>query len=484
MTARKADEWLAVRPERQAVLAYGLAYVLLRENRVNRAFLDEFGGELAGFEREVVANYTPDDVASVTGVPVVTVLRLARELASSPRPLVVVAADADRSLVDAVFALDALVGAFDRSGGVTCAARRQATEVEDARATLRDVAEGRIHPTILAFRDASALRALAAPRNLGAALRSTDFAVSFSPFLDEAAATADLLLPTHTALESWHATLPAEAVALETVAIAKPAVKPLLSTKDAASLLKEVAIGVGEPVAGACSWTASDDLVRGELERLWGLRRGAPFADLYETEWVRQLEKGGWWVAPAPSSEAFAAAVAEAGGWADPFLAQGRVRESLRGRSGLRLSSPAVALAKAAAVRPSARVGAAEYPLLLVPFKPALVDDRGSPNQPALFELLGQPDGAPWKAWAELSPETARALGVGAGGRLRIVSPQGAVEAVAVLVEKMPAETIALAFVPAAPGSGRWSRRIAPDVRVLAGDRALGKELMVRATRA
>jgi hypothetical protein len=48
----------------------------------------------------------------------------------------------------------------------------------------------------------------------------------------------------------------------------------------------------------------------------------------------------------------------------------------------------------------------------------------------------------------------------------------------------MPAETIALAFVPAAPGSGRWSRRIAPDVRVLAGDRALGKELMVRATRA
>jgi anaerobic selenocysteine-containing dehydrogenase len=484
MTARKADEWLAVHSDRQAVLAYGIAFVLLRENRVNRAFLDELGGDLAAFEREVAANYTPDDVASVTGVPVVTVLRLARELAGSARPLAVVAADAGRPLVEAVFALNALIGAFDRAGGVACAPRGPAADVEDATATLRDVAAGRIRPAILALRDASALRALASPRNLEGALRPTDLVVSFSPFLDEAAAIADLLMPTHTALESWHATLPAQAVALEAVAIARPAVKPLLSTKDLVSLLKEVAVGAGEPLAGACGWTASDDVVRGELERLWGLRRGAPYADPHETEWVRQLEKGGWWVAPAPSPEAFAAAVAEAGGWADPYLAPGRVRESLRARPGLRFSSPAVALAKAAAGRPSARVGAAEYPLLLVPFKPALVTDRGSPNQPALYELLGQPDGAPWKAWAELSPETARALAVEAGAGIRIVSPGGAVEAVAVLVEKMPAEAVALAFVPAVPGSGRWARRIAPDVRLLADDDALDRGLMVRVTRA
>ncbi len=483
MTARKADEWLAVHSDRQAVLAYGIAYVLLRENRVNRAFLDELGGDLAALEREVAANYTPDDVASMTGVPVVTVLRLARELASSARPLAVVAADADRPLVEAVFALNALIGAFDGAGGVACSPRGPAADVEEATATLRDVAAGRIQPSVLAFRDASALRALASPRNLEGALRATDLVVSFSPFLDEAAAIADLLMPTHTALESWHATLPAQAVALEAVAIAKPAVKPLLSTKDALSLLKDIAVSAGEPLAGACGWTASDDVVRGELQRLWGLRRGAPYADLYETEWVRQLEKGGWWVAPAPSSDAFAVAVVEAGGWADPYLTPGRVRESLRARAGLRFSSPAAALAKAAAV-PSARVGAAEYPLRLVPFKPALVTDRGSPNQPALFELLGQPDGAPWTAWAELSPETAHALAVEAGARIRIVSPQGAVEAVAVLVEKMPAETVGLAFVPAVPGSGRWARRIAPDLRLLADDGALGRDLMVRVTRA
>lgn len=484
MTARKADEWLAVRPERQAVLAYGIAYVLLRENRVDRAFLDEHGGDLARFERELAGSHTPDDVASVTGVPVVTVLRVARELAGGPRPLVVVAADADRSLVDAVYALNALNGAFDRSGGVTAAARRPSAEIEDATSTLRDVADGRIRPAVLALRDASALRALAGPRNLAAALRPTDFVVSFSPFLDETAAVADLLMPTHTPLESWHATLPAEAVALESVAIAQPAVQPLLSTKDVLSLLKEVAVGTGGPATDACPWADSGDVVRVELGRLAGLRRGAPYADDHETEWVRQLEKGGWWIPPAPSDEAFAGAVVEAGGWADPHLAPGRVRESLRNQGGLRFPSPASALAKAAAVRPTGPPGSGEYPLRLIAFKPSLVADRGGPNQPALFELLGQPEAAAWRAWAELSPETAKRLSIGPGARVRIESPRGAVEAAAVLVDRMPLETVALAFVPAVVGAGRWARRIASDLRSLAGDGPLATELMVRVTRA
>lgn len=484
LTARKADEWLAVHSERQAVLAYGMAYVLLRENRVDRAFLDELGGDLAAFEREVIAHYTPDDVASATGVPVVTVLRLARELAASPKPLVAVAADASRSLVDAVFALNAIVGAFDRPGGIVSSPRSPSPESEDATAALRDVAAHRFRPTLLAFRDASALRSLGSPRDLGTALRPTDLVVSFSPFLDEAAAIADLLMPMHTALESWHATLPAEAAALEAVAIAKPAVKPLLSTRDAAGILKDVAAAAGEPLSAACVWASSEDLARAELARLWGLRRGTPYSDPYETEWVRQLEKGGWWVAPAPSSSDFAAAVIQAGGWVDPSVVPGQIRESLGGHGGLSFASPASALARAAADRPPDRVRREEFPLLLVPFTPALLSDRGSPNQPVLFELLGQPEGAPWHAWVELGPETARALSIEAGTRVRIASPQGEVEAVAVLVENMPADTVALSFVPAVPAGGRWARSVAGDARSLGIQEAAGSRLAVRLTRA
>jgi anaerobic selenocysteine-containing dehydrogenase len=39
LSARKADEWIAVPADRQAALAYGIAAVLLRENRIDRTGL-------------------------------------------------------------------------------------------------------------------------------------------------------------------------------------------------------------------------------------------------------------------------------------------------------------------------------------------------------------------------------------------------------------------------------------------------------------
>ncbi len=152
MTARKADEWLAMPADRQAALAYGIAAVLLREGRTAR---DTFGasiGNIPDFERSVVARYTPDDVAAVTGVPVVTVLRLARDLVASPRPLVTVATDADPSLIEAVMSLNTLVGALDRPGGLFAAVGPKATtEPDRAQASQEDLSSTRV----VALRDAS-----------------------------------------------------------------------------------------------------------------------------------------------------------------------------------------------------------------------------------------------------------------------------------------------------------------------------------------
>ena len=107
------------------------------------------------------------------------------------------------------------------------------------------------------------------------------------------------------------------------------------------------------------------------------------------------------------------------------------------------------------------------YPLQATTFTPAVVDLLGSHNQPSLFELLGQPEGMPWQAWVEISPETARASGVDAGARVRITSPHGAVEAQAVLTEGAGLASVAIAHVPVVPGGGRWARTAAVDVRQL-----------------
>lgn len=470
LTARKADEWLALGPEEQLLLAYGLASVVLREARAAQAFLAEVGGTLDAFERAVAARITPQAVAELTGVPVVTVLRLARELAASPRPLVVVAAEASPALVDAVFGLNALVGALDREGGVLLSAAAPTPEpARDAVATLRDLKDRRPGPRIVAFRDASVLRQLNTPADVGTLLESARLVVSFSPYLDEAAAVSDLLLPIHTPLESWQAVQPAPVLGVETIAITAPAVSPRLETRDLAAVLAGVAQRVGPPMASACRWTSSQDLVEAELDRLAALRRGAPYGSPFDNEWLRQLERGGWWAPAAESPQEFREAVLQAGGWLDPFFAPGAIRQALAARGGLRFPEPPLLVAG----RAPGGSGASEHgsvPLRLVPFMPAVLDGSGNPNQPLLFELLGQPDALPWRVWAELSPETAQRLGVGSGSIIRITSAAASIEAVAVLVVGMPAETVAVAFVPSVPAGGRWARQLAADARALWGD--------------
>jgi anaerobic selenocysteine-containing dehydrogenase len=480
LTAKKADEWLAVSVDAQIFLAYGLMSVLLREDRVNREFLDELGGNLAGFDREIVSRYTPDNVSAATGVPVVTILRLARELTATPQPLVVVAGDADSNLVDAVLALNALIGTFDRGGGISASTTygpaAAAATVEDATAVLQEIAAGHFRPRLLALRDSSALRSLKTPPHFSG-LDAATFVVSFSPYLDESAAIADLLLPAHTSFESWHAlTLPA-AVGGEVIALTPPAVHPRLDTCDVAGTLRKVAVAAGGDLASAFAWESSEELVRAEAARLYGAGRGGPFSSMFETEWVGQLEKGGWWVPAAKSTSEFVGLVLDAGGWTDPFAEPSQIRAALAHRGGLSFVSP-MALPSLAAPNGTAAQAAkppSVRPLLLVAFTPAVISLTGTVNQPGLFELLGQPESAPWHVWAELATETAAQYGIRHGARIRISSVSGSVEAIAIVVSGMPPNTVALAFVPTVPRGGRWVRMFDTDARALWGANEPGK---------
>lgn len=476
LTARKADDWIVVPPERQAPLAYGLVAVLCREGRVNRPFLDSSGGNFADFARAVIERFTPDEVAAATGVPVVTILRLARELVATSQPLVVAGCDAEPDLIDAVFALNAAIGAFDRRGGIAARVADQ-LYADPASSGVRQA--GAAAPRVVALRDPSALRSLATRAEILAAAGQADLVVSFSPYLDEAAAVADLLMPVHTPLESWHAVVPAAAMTIpgQTLAAAAPAVEPRLQTRDLLEVLAAVAAATGGPVAAACDWKASADVTTAALHRRAQDRRGAPYATPFETAWLQQLERGGWWTSAVASAEEFPAAVLGAGGWTDPFFEMGHIRRSISERGGLTFPRPLLS------ARPAGTQDAA-LPLRLMAFTPAVVSLTGSANQAVLFELLGQPDGLPWRVWAELNADTARTLGIASGQPVRITSAHGEMEAVAVLVDGMPEDRVAVANVPAVVEGGRWAKRITAGVASLwpAGV-AAGGSVAVRVSR-
>ena len=95
LTAAKADEWVPINPGTEGALALGIAYVLIREGLYDRSFVENhtFGFEdwqdaegktHIGFKKLVLQEYNVDAVARVTGVPVATVLRIAKEFAAAP----------------------------------------------------------------------------------------------------------------------------------------------------------------------------------------------------------------------------------------------------------------------------------------------------------------------------------------------------------------------------------------------------------------
>jgi anaerobic selenocysteine-containing dehydrogenase len=110
---------------------------------------------------------------------------------------------------------------------------------------------------------------------------------------------------------------------------------------------------------------------------------------------------------------------------------------------------------------------------------------HGGGNNPSLFELLGQPEGQPWRVWAELNPDTATEYGISSGSEVRLTSASGgSLDAVALVVEGMTHGAVAVAFVPALPAGGRWARLVHADVRSLMGGDGRRDRFAVRVAKA
>lgn len=121
-------------PGSYAAFALGLAHLLGQEGLYDADFVenhclgflpwtDEEGVEHEGLRALLENEYTPERVARVCAIPAQTLSRLAREMARE-RPALVVAgprvtqAENGLGVAMAVHALNALLGAIDREGGV------------------------------------------------------------------------------------------------------------------------------------------------------------------------------------------------------------------------------------------------------------------------------------------------------------------------------------------------------------------------------
>src|SRR5215471_18032551 len=121
-TGANADEWIAVKPGMEGVLALGIAQVILKSGAHKPADAGQAGMRIEGWAQGLT-EFTPEEVEKRTGVRAERIQRIAKEFAEE-KPAVAIVAGPALAQTNGLFtalavnALNALVGGVGTPGGV------------------------------------------------------------------------------------------------------------------------------------------------------------------------------------------------------------------------------------------------------------------------------------------------------------------------------------------------------------------------------
>jgi len=477
------DEWIAIAPGGYGALALSLCHVLVRDGLFDQDFVrdhvfgfarwqDQAGVEQPGFEELVRAAYAPDKTKDATGIPAATVERLAHAL-SEQRPAVVAsdasAAAASNGLATAmaIAAVNALLGNLECVGGV----RRQrdagladwdapaadaivAPRIDGAGTAACPLGRNRVQAVpaaitqakpysaeMLVLHRANPLAALPGRQAWAAALTEVPFVASFSPWLDETARLADLVLPEPLPLEAWDVVIGAPTTGEPVLGLRMPVVAPLHDTRPAGDVIVALAAGLGGSVAESLPWQSYQDAVEARLQ---GLARSSEGADGDVKSLLADMkEEGGWWRKPANAEAGLGAFPTTSGKFeicsqaiASRLAGAGEAAQALQ-------AWPCKGLPPCE--RPSFSGAPSEFPLLLVPYRPIQFVEHGVRSLPWLSELPVV-SGDPWPVRAEINPVDAARSGLADGDRMLVASPIGSCKAVVQVSDGVRVGALAMAL--------------------------------------
>lgn len=512
ITAAKADEWIPIRPGTDGALALGLANVIIAEGLYDAEFVRKhtFGfedwtsadGDHEGFRSLVLRDYHPVQVEALTGIPADTIVRLAREFATT-QPGIATGGRGASMQTNGVYnwmaiqALNALVGSIEVPGGVmvqnhpplTAWPDLPADSIAEAGRNLPriDGAGTRSHPLASSVYQSMPEHILSAdPYPLNAlflyytnplfsspdvgrfyeAIQKIPFIVSFSPFLDDSSVFADLILPDHTFLERLQDDEIEPSLGYTVVGLRQPAVDPLFDTRDTGDVLIQLAQAMGGTVAAAFPWTGFSQVIQYRLSGLWASERGSIRATEFAHFWNELTSESVWHDAPYSFGQWGRVFNTPSGKF--EFYSQSlRDRlEELRGEQSWDewLNELGISARGDAAFMPHFEpprfVGDEDqYPFYLNTYKlMAHAEGRGA-NAPWLQEKLGLHVKRSWKVWVEINPESAARLGIANDDWVWVESPVGErIKLQAVLYQGARPDMVNIPFEQGHRAYGRWAK--------------------------
>lgn len=434
VTAANADEWLPIRPGTEGMLALGIGRIILDTHG------SQAGKTLDPF-RKFYGPVRLDEVESATGLSRDAIIRLARDFASARAPLALGGGTACSqtngtvSLI-AINGLNALAEKLGRES-VARGFRREDGDHPDrsipwlTERTIFELVEKQekagARPVLLLYR-CNPLFTVPPSVPVKTLFERASFIVSFSPFLDESAAWADVLLPDRDALESWGDHVGERPI--QTIGLSQPVVTPLYDTIQIGDTILDLSrrLDLGHVPARTFY-----DLLRGRWNRFLADKPHEETPDWFDRAWVVGLQRGGWW--PGPSSRALPVNFAPSRPF-EPARFSGEERE---------------------------------FPFVLHPYPSMALGHGEGANRPWLQELPDTLTTVVWGSWVEINPTKAKDLGIGHGDLVRVISPFGSLTAPAVLFPAIRPDVVAMPLGQGHSSYGRYAEnRGVNPVEVLA----------------
>jgi molybdopterin-containing oxidoreductase family iron-sulfur binding subunit len=409
MTGANADEWLAVAPGKEYIVAIGIL------KAIDEGGLVKNGAYPREKIRSIARGFSWDGILQQTGVGKGTLVRIAQVFAASKRPLAL----AEGLPCSNPKALETAIGAnflctlVPESRRLIDFGSRSSLETVARAAEMKELTErmrsGDIDLLLLQVHDSNPAYSLPSSWNFSQALEKVPFIVSFSSGTDETSRLAHLVLPTTTFLESWGDYSPRGGV----TGILQPGMRSLFDVRHMGDIL----LSSGRAIRGRSPfpWKNFYEFLRSSWERRMGEEKAA---ESFEPYWTGVLKRGGAWEKRRrPQRQALKSSML-------PFAGP---EEEPRSKPDLDLTL---------------------YPTV------RFYDGRMA-NRPFIQELPDPMSQVTWGGWVEIHPETARRLGIRKNDVLRLNSPYGSIEVPALPLATVPPDVLA---VPIGQGHTAYGR--------------------------
>ncbi len=425
-TAAKSDHWIAINPGTEGALALGLAYVIIKEGLYNQDFIDQYTTGFSDRKKLIFDGFPPEIVSKMTGISTGTIVALAKDFARARKPLAICGQGQGHlpgNLQEflAVHTLNALVGNINRPGGIWAVPEpdyidwpeleMDGVALEGLQQTRIDGAGSYRYPNaryflhrlpqvinasdespvqVLFVVDANPVYSLQDTASVKKAFEKIPFVVSFSSYMDETTALADLVLPNHVFLERYEDVPAAFGFPKPIIGLTQPAIEPLYNTRHVGDVVIQLAKELGHAIGAAFPWADYATCLEETLSDNWDT--------LVEEGYVVDTEFSGT-------------------DWTDAFETDSAKFEfnnnDIRTLAGY---NPV-----------KAEGDQASYPLLLVPYDTMRLTSRyidGSP--PFLLKALEDTILNGSEVLIEVNPATARQLGLAEGKTANLTTPKGA----------------------------------------------------------